>query len=116
MGEIAIIRVRGTANVREPVRRTLNLLRLKKPNHMIIVEDSEVYKGMIAKAKDYITWGEVDKETLNEAKKRYDEKNKVYRLSPPRKGYGKGIKMPYNRKGALGYRGKDINELIKRMM
>ena len=39
----------------------------------------------------------------------------VFRLSPPRKGY-EGIKRAYSVGGALGYRGKDINELIRRMM
>ncbi len=39
----------------------------------------------------------------------------VFRLHPPRKGY-EGNKRPYRSGGALGYRGKDINALIKRML
>ncbi|MBN1941370.1 MAG: 50S ribosomal protein L30 [Candidatus Diapherotrites archaeon] len=40
----------------------------------------------------------------------------VFRLKPPRKGFGrKGIKKPYSQGGALGYRASDINDLIKRM-
>ncbi len=39
----------------------------------------------------------------------------VIRLHPPRKGY-EGLKRSYNEGGALGYRGKDINELIDRML
>ena len=39
----------------------------------------------------------------------------LFRLSPPKKGYG-GSKRAYNAGGALGYRGKEINELIERMM
>jgi len=39
----------------------------------------------------------------------------IFRLNPPKKGY-EGIKRPYNKKGALGYRGKDINKLIERML
>ncbi|HID09221.1 TPA: 50S ribosomal protein L30 [Candidatus Micrarchaeota archaeon] len=40
-----------------------------------------------------------------------------FRLNPPRKGWErKGIKKPYSVGGALGYRGKNINELIKRML
>jgi large subunit ribosomal protein L30 len=38
----------------------------------------------------------------------------VFRLTPPRKGY-KSIKEHYP-KGDLGYRGKEINELIERMI
>ena len=39
----------------------------------------------------------------------------IFRLSPPRKGY-EGNKRSYQNGGALGYRGKDINELIERML
>lgn len=39
----------------------------------------------------------------------------VFRLSPPKKGY-EGNKRSYKVGGALGYRGKDINELIERML
>ena len=39
----------------------------------------------------------------------------LFRLNPPKKGY-EGIKRAYVNKGALGYRGKDINKLITRMI
>lgn len=39
----------------------------------------------------------------------------LFRLHPPIKGY-EGIKRPYKVGGALGYRGSDINILIKRML
>lgn len=39
----------------------------------------------------------------------------VFRLSPPRKGY-EGNKRSFQRGGALGYRGKGINELVERML
>jgi len=39
----------------------------------------------------------------------------LFRLAPPRKGY-EGIKRSYSEGGTLGYRGKNINELIGRMM
>jgi large subunit ribosomal protein L30 len=42
---------------------------------------------------------------------------RFFRLNPPRKGWErKGIKKPYSVGGALGYRGKAINDLIKRML
>ncbi|MEA3254513.1 MAG: 50S ribosomal protein L30 [Candidatus Altiarchaeota archaeon] len=41
----------------------------------------------------------------------------VFRLNPPEKGYErKGIKKPYTKGGALGYRGEKINELIGKMI
>ncbi len=38
-------------------------------------------------------------------------------LHPPRKGFERGgIKKFYKQKGALGYRGKEINKLIEKML
>lgn len=40
-----------------------------------------------------------------------------FRLKPPRHGFERGgIKKPYSMGGALGYRKKDINDLIRRMI
>ena len=39
----------------------------------------------------------------------------LFRLSPPKKGY-EGIKRSFRNGGALGYRGKEINKLIGRMI
>lgn len=39
----------------------------------------------------------------------------IFRLSPPKKGY-EGVKRPFRKKGALGYRGEEINNLLKRMI
>ena len=38
-----------------------------------------------------------------------------FRLHPPKKGFKRSVKRPYNNKGELGYRGEAINELAKRM-
>ncbi|UCH03271.1 MAG: 50S ribosomal protein L30 [Candidatus Bathyarchaeota archaeon] len=39
----------------------------------------------------------------------------VFRLHPPKGGFHGSIKKPYP-KGELGYRGEDINQLIKKMI
>ncbi len=39
----------------------------------------------------------------------------IFRLHPPKKGY-EGIKRSFRNNGALGYRGKEINKLIERMI
>jgi large subunit ribosomal protein L30 len=39
----------------------------------------------------------------------------LFRLNPPKKGY-EGIKRSFTNKGALGYRGKEINSLLSRML
>lgn len=40
----------------------------------------------------------------------------VFRLTPPRGGHKGSTKRHFTVKGELGYRGKEINELVKRMM
>lgn len=60
----AVIRVRGSVGVRKDIKDTLAMLRLHRINHAVLVEETPDYKGMLQKAKDYITWGEIDKETL----------------------------------------------------
>ncbi len=41
----------------------------------------------------------------------------VFRLNPPKKGYERrGIKQPYSKGGALGYRGEEISKLLEKML
>ncbi len=60
----AVIRVRGIPDVNRDIQHTMFLLGLNRVNHCVIVPENDVMKGMLQKAKDYITWGEVDQETL----------------------------------------------------
>jgi len=62
----AVIRVRGNINVRPGIRDTLKMLRLNRTNHCVIIAESHEYKGMLKKVKDYVTWGEIDEEILQE--------------------------------------------------
>jgi large subunit ribosomal protein L30 len=151
----AVIRVRGSVNLNPDIKHTLKLLRLNKVNHCVLVEENKVIKGMLQVIKDYVTWGEIEKENLNKlitsrgklkgdkkisseyiksstsmdnidnlSKSIYENKFKyseipeikpLFRLNPPKKGY-EGIKKSFINKGALGYRGKEINKLIDRML
>ncbi|MFW6173303.1 MAG: 50S ribosomal protein L30 [Elusimicrobiota bacterium] len=61
----AAIRIRGTVNVKPDIKRTLKLLCLTRANHCILLEENEVYKGMLQIVKDYTTWGEINKKTLS---------------------------------------------------
>src|SRR3989338_9555502 len=141
-GKIVIVRVRGSIDAKNDIDRTLNQLRLYKKNYCVVVPGNESYAGMVNKVNDYVTWGNIDEETYNllvdekgeEYKGRVSDKKekvkynhfltvkgkkikKIFRLNSPRKGYGrKGIKTPFNKGGALGYRGEKINDLIKRMV
>ncbi len=151
----AAIRVRGTVNINPNAKKTLELLNLTKTNHCVIIDENPITKGMLNVAKDYITWGEVEKDVLSKLimsrgrlegnKQLTDEYIKtatsytsipklseaivdnkfkykeipnvkpIFRLNPPKKGY-EGIKRSFKNKGALGYRGKEINKLIERMI
>uniref|UniRef100_UPI00388FA657 uL30 family ribosomal protein n=1 Tax=Methanobrevibacter sp. TaxID=66852 RepID=UPI00388FA657 len=57
-----VIRVRGTTGVIQNIADTLDMLRLNRISHAVLVEENPSYEGMLQKAKDYITWGEVDAE------------------------------------------------------
>jgi large subunit ribosomal protein L30 len=151
----AAIRVRGTVNVIPDIKKTLELLNLTRANHCVVLEENPSIKGMLKTVKDYITWGEIEKETLSKLissrgklegdkeltneyiksstsfssieklseaiiSKKFKYKEipnikPIFRLNPPKKGY-EGIKRSYTKKGALGYRGKDINKLIEKMI
>ena len=60
----AVIRVRGQPDVNKDIEYTMNLLGLTRVNHCVVVPENDVMKGMLQKAKDYITWGEVNEATL----------------------------------------------------
>ncbi|MCX6656613.1 MAG: 50S ribosomal protein L30 [Candidatus Bathyarchaeota archaeon] len=149
-----VVRIRGGVDAQKTVEATLTMLRMEKNNYATILKDSPSYTGMLRKAKDYITWGEPDIETIkllivkrgklvgnekitDEALKGlgYDSLDKLanalvagdvefsqlngikpfFRMHPPKKGFKRTVKRPYNDHGELGYRGEAINELIKRM-
>ena len=61
-----VIRVRGTTGVIQDIADTLDMLRLNRISHAVVVEENPSYKGMLQKAKDYITWGEIDAEFLSQ--------------------------------------------------
>jgi large subunit ribosomal protein L30 len=151
----AAVRIRGIVNVKPDIKRTLQLLRLTRVNHCVLLEENASIKGMLQIAKDYVTWGEIDKAILSEllgsrgklegdknltedyiksatsynnleklSQAIIDNKFKykdipnvkpIFRLSPPKKGY-EGIKKSFVNKGALGYRRKEINKLLERMI
>ncbi len=60
----AIVKLRGRVGIKPEIRYTLELLRLHRVNHCVVVEDSEYYRGMIKKVKDYVAWGEISKDML----------------------------------------------------
>ncbi|NYZ76841.1 50S ribosomal protein L30 [Candidatus Micrarchaeota archaeon] len=62
--KMAIIRIRGIRKIKPKIKKTLELLRLGKPNYCTIVDDSKASMGMITVVNDYVAFGEIDGETL----------------------------------------------------
>ncbi len=60
----AVIRIRGRVGIRKPIVETLNFLRIHRKFHLVLIDNRPSYAGMLQKAKDYITWGEVGPETI----------------------------------------------------
>lgn len=122
MVKLAIIRIRGTDDVNTKIADTMVMLKLLKKHVCSIYEDKPEIRGMAERCKDYVTFGEIDDDTykLLVEKRAVKVEGKVqnyFHLQPPRGGFGKrGIKAPFTQKGALGYRGAKINDLIKKMI
>jgi large subunit ribosomal protein L30 len=60
----AIVRLRGEVNVRPEIKDTLEMLRIHRVNHCVVVREDAHYRGMIQKVKDYVAWGKIDDDTL----------------------------------------------------
>lgn len=121
MQKIAAIRLRGKFNLKKEVEVTLTLLGLDRKNKCLILKKpTKVDLGMLNKAKDYITYGEISENTLKkllDKKKpnKQTDKKIILRLPNPKKGF-KSIKKGYGQGGDLGYRGDKINELLERII
>jgi len=61
---LLVIRIRGTINVSKREEDTLRMLRVEKNNYATIIDNRPDYRGMLQKAKDWITWGEPSVETV----------------------------------------------------
>ncbi len=133
---LAVIRVRGRVKVRQSISETLDRLRLRHVNNLVLLKGDDSYLGMVQKCKDFVTFGEIDKDVLGKlltskglsagsdavdslasgSKTVKDLKLEMpLKMHPPKRGY-EGIKKDYRSGGALGYRGAEINKLIERML
>lgn len=116
MAKLAILRIRGQVGMNPKRKTALELLGLIKKFSAKIVDDTPTIKGQLKLIEPDITWGEINEEVTNTLTKKFAGK-KVYHLKPPNNGFErKGIKLSYRKKGAYGYRGQAINDLLKRMM
>jgi len=140
-----VVRVRGTIHARNDIARTLHHLHLTRPNHATVIPENPEMRGMLIKVQGYVTWGEADAATLGalleargqsptgarlsggpaipELAKSVADRGlpateglrPLFRLRAPKGGW-KSTKKPFARGGALGYRGRTINDLVRRML
>lgn len=66
MAKLAVVKVRSSVNVRRDVRETMQMLCLTRVNHCVVIDDTPTYRGMLQKAKDVLTWGEVEQKILEQ--------------------------------------------------
>jgi large subunit ribosomal protein L30 len=61
---IAVVRVRGSISAQREARETLDLLRLARTNHAVLVDNRPAFMGMLKRVQNYVTWGKASKETV----------------------------------------------------
>ena len=155
MPAIAVVRVRGHAKIQHTAVKTMNMMKLNRPNHCVVLPQTHTTLGMLQVVKDYVTWGEVSHEMiarlfhqrgevrggarLTDAYVKDNSKfpsilslakaidkgeakitdvtglKPVIRLPPPRQGY-ESTRKTFSDRGAIGYRGAEIEKLIDRML
>jgi large subunit ribosomal protein L30 len=64
MTKVAIVQIRGIIKSSERVKKTLKHLGLLRKNSCVIVEPTNSLKGMLLVVMDYVTWGEIEEQTL----------------------------------------------------
>ena len=75
-----VIRARSDRGVTKKIRDTMLMLNLTRVNHATLIPDNVTYAGMLQKSKDYVTWGQVDAETIETLLKEWLETNQSMML------------------------------------
>jgi len=61
---LAVVRVHGVSDIFREIKETMKMLHLERNCHATLVDNCPAYLGMLRKAQNYLTWGEISKETL----------------------------------------------------
>jgi large subunit ribosomal protein L30 len=62
---IAAVRIRGIVRAPLKVRETLRMLNLKRNNYAVLIDNRQSFLGMLKTSQNFITWGQVSRETVN---------------------------------------------------
>src|SRR3972149_1939953 len=60
----AVVRIRSTAGARREIGDALKMLRLNDVNSCVLIPETQDYKGMATKVREFVTWGEIEKNVL----------------------------------------------------
>lgn len=126
---IAIVRITGDVKIRQDIRETFKRMGLTRKYSCIVLENpNSEQMGMLAKVRDLVAFGELNRETFKKLveirgykgktpskAKGEKPKQQVFRLHPPRKGIDSKLYFG-QKKGVLGNNKEKINELIERML
>ncbi|MBI2971951.1 MAG: uL30 family ribosomal protein [Candidatus Aenigmarchaeota archaeon] len=108
-GTLVVVRIRRGVGKRGTIEDTMAMLGLKRKHTLVILPRTDSIVGMVKKAESCLAWGELD----NELKAALGERKRMH-LKPPLKGF-RSLSRRYP-KGDVGYWGKDIGILVKKMM
>lgn len=61
---LAVIRVRGTSDISREIKETLKMLHLTQNCHATLIDNRPSYSGMLRKAQNSLTWGEISEESI----------------------------------------------------
>jgi len=61
---LVVVRVRGLSNISQEIKNTLRMLRLTRNCHATLIDNRPAYLGMLRKAQNCVTWGEISKENV----------------------------------------------------
>ncbi|MGQ9460696.1 MAG: 50S ribosomal protein L30 [Candidatus Bathyarchaeaceae archaeon] len=61
---LVVVRVRGLSDISQEIKDTLRMLHLTRNCHATLIDNRPAYLGMLHKAQNYVTWGEISKENV----------------------------------------------------
>jgi len=61
---LAVIVVRGTSDTPQEIKDTLKMLHLTRNCNATLIDDRPSHIGMLHKAQNHVTWGEISKENM----------------------------------------------------
>lgn len=116
---IAVIRIRGQVGLNKNIIETFSRLRLRRKYVCVVLDNpNDAQKGMVEKLKNFVSFGEISKDTykkLVDARGKKDKEGNLkpfFRLHPPRGGAKTKFHYP---QGILG-ENKEMDKLIERML